>query len=322
MLLRKVVFPPFNDTGTRNYHRENLSWTLKIEKLPSSFRIIDRSYNRELSPGYHLSFTVSLTGFAYCLFDLQQKRFTGLEEVFFRKLPNYQLLSEHLKSFVSDSEVLNSGFKKVSFGIYNDTATLVPSALYDDSGKKEILQLNYPGDHFQAAGDFLQNLDVYNVFHLPEILQTTVKGIYGNAVISHFSSSLLESLFTENKNMTGLKIYLHFIRKNTYGSPLRFEIIVFSNGKLLFFNNFYFQEKEDIAYYLLFALEQLNINPGEATVTMIGNIQKSDEAVPLINNYVQEVSFGSLPGDYSFSPGFEEIPPHFYYALFCQPFFL
>jgi hypothetical protein len=291
---------------------------LKLEANPPAFRLIDKSFSADFSPGAHLSFIVSLSGFACCIFDLKKNRLTALEELFLPKQPNYETLCSKLRSFIGNSIAAGLKFKSVSAAVYNEAATLVPSALYEESGKKEFLRLNFTGDHGSVAADFIQDMELYNIYDLPQPVAETFKEIYGKVKLAHFSSSLLESLFIENKFKSGLKIYLHFFQKHPYGAVSAFEIIIFKNGNLLLFNSFPFQEKEDIAYYLLFAMEQLHINPEKATITLLGNIQKTDEMVELIGNYVRSVEFGGRPGNPEISPVFDELPPHFYYALLSQ----
>lgn len=294
---------------------------MKLEILSHFFKLIDKSFKEELSSTYHLSFILSLSGFAFCILDLKQNRLIFLEEHVFQKQPNNELLCNQVKSFISQSPILNAKFKSVSVGIYNEIVTLVPSALFDERKKKEFLQFNFSGDSFSAANDFLQEIDSHTIYDAPEIITKTFKELYNKAGIIHFSSSLIESLAIENKYKTDLNFYLHFFQKNPYGAVSRFEIIIFRAGKMLFFNSFQFQEKEDIAYYVLFVLEQLNLNPETTSVTILGNIQKTDEAVELLNNYVKAVEFGNHPGNFEYSSDFDELPSHFYYALLSQYLF-
>lgn len=243
----------------------------------------------------------------------------ALEEMIFPRLPDYESTCRRLKSFLLQSPACNAKFKSASAGIYNETATLIPSALFDESKKKEFLQFNFSAELAGTAGsDFLQDMELFNVYDAPGIVAKTFKEIYGKVKVAHFSSSLLESLFIENKFKSGLKVYLHFFQKSPYGTVSRFEIIILKDGKLLLFNSFHFQEKEDIVYYLLFALEQLNINPEIAEITLLGNIHKTDEAAVLLSNYVRSVEFGGRPGNFGASPVFDELPSHFYYALLSQ----
>jgi len=40
-----------------------------------------------------------------------------------------------------------------------------------------------------------------------------------------------------------------------------FEIVVIANNKLILYNSFKYQTKEDYIYYILFTAEQLELNP-------------------------------------------------------------
>ncbi len=254
----------------------------------------------------------------YSVLDVRQNSLIALEEFYFEKENNYESLCNSIKSFISSSEILKTNYKKVTVGIYNNNSTLVPSALFDENKKNDFLKFNFSKENIFSANDFLQELDAYNIYESSETLLKTFNEIYSRVKFFHFSSALIERMMVENKFKNETNIYLHFFQKNKYGTPSHFEFIILKNGKLIFYNSFVFHQKEDIAYYLLFALEQLKINPANANITLLGNIQKTDEFVELIHNYVKSVSFGSRPENYNYATVFDELPSHFHYSLLSQ----
>ena len=54
----------------------------------------------------------------------------------------------------------------------------------------------------------------------------------------------------------------------------QFEIVVIANNKLLLYNSFTFETKEDFIYYILFAAEQLGLNPETFELVLAGSISK------------------------------------------------
>mgnify|MGYP000967435394 CR=1 FL=1 len=73
-------------------------------------------------------------------------------------------------------------------------------------------------------------------------------------------------------------------------SKNKFEIIVVQNQKLLLFNSFDFVTKEDFIYYLLFTTEQLNLNPENFKVQLLGVISEDSELFEIAYKYVRNVS--------------------------------
>ena len=95
---------------------------------------------------------------------------------------------------------------------------------------------------------------------------------FGAFEYKHFSSVLLENLLANEKNSEELKMYVHVANKH-------FEIIVIESGKLLLYNSFELQTKEDLIYYILFITEQLNLNPETFKLILLGTIQKNDDLI-------------------------------------------
>ena len=69
-----------------------------------------------------------------------------------------------------------------------------------------------------------------------------------------------------------------------------FEIIVIQNQKLLLFNSFYYNTPEDFIYYILFTAEQLNLNPENFPLELIGDIDAENDYFKIAYKYIRNVS--------------------------------
>jgi hypothetical protein len=69
-----------------------------------------------------------------------------------------------------------------------------------------------------------------------------------------------------------------------------FEIVVVQNQHLLLFNSFEYRTPEDFVYYLLFAAEQLNLNPEHFKLELLGEISEDDEFYKMAYTYIRNVS--------------------------------
>ena len=70
-----------------------------------------------------------------------------------------------------------------------------------------------------------------------------------------------------------------------------FEIVVLQNQKLLFFNSFDYKTPEDFLYYLLFTAEQLNMNPENFQLELLGTITQEDDFYQLAYKYIRNIDF-------------------------------
>ena len=88
---------------------------------------------------------------------------------------------------------------------------------------------------------------------------------------------------TLEKNSKSAKIYANI-------ESSHFEIIYVVNNHLKFYNRFDYQTKEDFIYYLLFTVEQLQLNPEEILVLLMGSVNKSNELYQIAYKYIRHVS--------------------------------
>ena len=71
----------------------------------------------------------------------------------------------------------------------------------------------------------------------------------------------------------------------------QFSIVVLEDKKLLFSNSFSFETKEDFIYYILFAAEQLELNPNEFPLFFTGNILKDSDLYTITYQYIRHINF-------------------------------
>jgi hypothetical protein len=89
-------------------------------------------------------------------------------------------------------------------------------------------------------------------------------------------------------------------------------------NKLELHNSFTIDTKEDLLYYLLFALEQMGMSVEKIELILLDDILKSDEKYNLLYQYVRNISFGNRPENLNFSKELESIKSHQYFCLFSQ----
>ncbi|WP_296386943.1 DUF3822 family protein, partial [Winogradskyella sp.] len=76
------------------------------------------------------------------------------------------------------------------------------------------------------------------------------------------------------------------------------ELLVVDKSKLLLFNVFEYNSKEDFIYYVLFVFEQLKLDVETTPVNLSGNIDKDDEIYNTLYTYVRHIDF--MPTDHNF----------------------
>ena len=85
------------------------------------------------------------------------------------------------------------------------------------------------------------------------------------------------------------------------------------NDKLLFFNNFRFNTKDDFAYFMLFAMEQYGFTGQDTPVCFSGLILASSDIINLCGRYIRDIRFVEKPEELKVSEPLKGIPYQYYH---------
>ena len=99
------------------------------------------------------------------------------------------------------------------------------------------------------------------------------------------------------------------------------EVIVKQEQKLVLVNQFTITTNEDILYYVLFIIEQYQLNPLTANLTIVGNVDSTSELVTSLKKYIKNVRL-ALGNKTIIWASINGMPQHFNYTLlnrlFCE----
>lgn len=227
---------------------------------------------------------VSLSGFSFAVTDTLSSKVLTVKEVTFSKYDNPNNIEECYKTAFSEFLELSENYDETIVLHNNNLSAFVPQPLFDESQLRHYLQYNvkvFESDFF--AFDTLENYQINNVYVPYVNINNVLLDVFSDFDYKHCSSILVEKLLDLSKNDDDKQMFVHFEEKS-------FEIIVVQNRKLLFYNSFEFSTKEDFAYYLLFTVEQLGMNPEFFTLKMFGNIGEEGELFQIAYTYVRNVS--------------------------------
>jgi len=279
----------------------------KVHLLESTF---DKALIKEASSKYRLSIQLSLDGFSFCVFDTARNKYSGIETHLFHEVTTPLVLNNILNELIPKNEWLKQKYNETRIIIESPKSTLIPLPLFISEHSVDYLRFNHYLDFGdKILYDRLPNLGAANIFAIPEIIIQTCQRFFPDARLHHFASSLLENLLILNKNQDEDPVIFASVRKSW------FDLLVLKGRNLLFFNSFKYKAKEDFVYFLIYVMDQLNLNPEKTELTLLGEITKISSLFELTFKYVRNVSFIKRTQDYEYSYVFDEIPEHFYFNL-------
>lgn len=233
-----------------------------------------------------LSIQLSLSGLSFCILNKDSNTIIEVKEFRFEKSLNPLEVLDELKALFTNETILNNSFTNVTIIHDNDLSTLVPKALFNKNHLADYLKFNSKilKSDFIAYDSILENSSV-NVY-VPYInINNYIYDKFGSFIFKHVSSVLIESILRIEKGSTLPKVYVHV-------SFNQFEIIIIKEGKLVLYNTFAYNSKEDFIYYILFTAEQLNLDPESLNLVFIGDITENDELYNIAYKYIRNISFG------------------------------
>ena len=239
--------------------------------------ITDKKYKK-------LSLQVSLTGLSFCVFDTLNRKVLSVNEVQFDTFHKATKIEELFADAFNNNPELKDSYDEILVIHNNNLSTFVPEPLFDENFLGSYLQYNtkvFDTDFF--AFDEIPNYQM-NAVYIPYVnINNFFIDQFGSFDYKHASSILVNKLLDASKNNDDKKMIVNF-------NPGHFEIVVVQNQKLLLFNSFDYQTPEDFLYYILFTAEQLNMNPENFKLELLGTIAEEDDFYKLAFKYIRNIS--------------------------------
>jgi hypothetical protein len=153
------------------------------------------------------------------------------------------------------------------------------------------------------------HLGIVNVYYSKTSLLDNISVNSPSPEFFHLTTGLIESIWGNYKNrIRNDHIFVH-LRENN------FDLLVFDRKQLRYCNSFLIKAPEDLVYYLVFVMEQLDLNPEESEVTLIGAIDRGSPGYGLLSKYIRNLDFSPRNDSYSYSYVFDDLPGHYYFPL-------
>lgn len=211
-----------------------------------------------------LSILIDQDGFCFYLHHTIPEESFGkkkieVDDIFSLKALN--LLKQRLK------DILNTyNFKNVKVAFANAYYAFVPEDYYLDDAKADYLKYNvelFEGDHISS--DHIKNINAFQVYIPLMNYHNTILELVEEFEYQHFTNYLIQECLPKNFENT------NFI--NVYVRQKSIDIIAFEGMKFKLCNTFQYDTDYDLAYYVLFAVEELNFD--QTTLQM--NVYHSSE---------------------------------------------
>nr|WP_297911947.1 DUF3822 family protein [uncultured Allomuricauda sp.] len=238
-----------------------------------------------------LSIQVGLNGLSFCTLDTISQKILVYEHIAFKTASTPYLVLKELKTAVNTHNLSSIQFSEVLVIHKNSFFSIVPKTLFNEEELPNYLKFNAKMmANDQVSHDELDNHELVNVYIPFTNINNYIFDLFGEFTYTHSGSVLIGTLL-DNNTSSGTFCYVQIAEKD-------FEIVIISEKKLLLYNYFEYKTKEDFLYYLLFTLEQLNLDTETIELRLFGLVEEDDVLYQLCHTYVKNVSVFVPPNSF------------------------
>ncbi len=257
-----------------------------------------------------LSLFICQNSFMFAVSSNNFKNFIQVGHVTINNTPgSSQGFGEKIIFLLNNYQLAQKKFEKVIVSILNKDFTIVPEAYSNSNDLKEFLSFSSGiTDVKNPVTHSIKNVKFCYAFE-QELTQVLEK-IFSHAIIKH-AGAINNELFFSNHSLVNANLFL------TVNDGL-IEIAAKEKNDLLFYNVFNYENNEDILYYLLFMMEQFNLNPLQIKVLISGQLATDDSLILSIKKYIKQVNFVVHNPDIKLEDELQTLPKHYYFTLLNQ----
>ena len=281
-----------------------------LNPIKPDISLADDLLNKDRTENYKLSIRLSPDGFSFCTLDDHQNKYLSLESYSFKPPQSTEAYISLLYDIIESTSFLKQRFKSVHLLYENNHFTLIPDPLFNPEKKELYLHFNHESDPSgELAYDKLFNLDAFNIYTIPTSVNQWIIQVFPDAIVAHSISVLVEGILLNFKNTNLEKTVFIQLRHTS------FDVLYIKNNKAIFINSFNYRTNEHFVYFLMYVLEQLQLNPEYITLQLLGEISERSALYILISKYVKYCMFIGRNESFFYSHVFNQLPSHTFYNL-------
>ncbi|WP_299391458.1 DUF3822 family protein [uncultured Gelidibacter sp.] len=241
-----------------------------------------------------LSIQISLSGLSFCILNSADTKVDYLKRIDFKNKLTPEAVLDHLKKAIAEESLLREHFDSVLVIFQNDLSNLVPAEYFNEEHSADYLKFSSKiiKTDFISHDTIAANNSV-NVFVPYVNINNYVFDVYGEFEYKHASTILMEHALKEEQGAEDDKMYINV-------APFHYEMVVVKKGQLQLYNTFEYDTKEDFIYFILFAIEQLQLDPETLIVKLTGIIEKDDALFNMLYTYIRFVEFDKPSQSFTF----------------------
>ncbi|PBQ34484.1 hypothetical protein CNR22_22780 [Sphingobacteriaceae bacterium] len=280
--------------------------------MTSEAYITKHYYSEKPANGEVLSLSILIgpASFVYAISTQNFKNVIELCHVEITHLANTTFdLTDKISFLVNNYLLHQKKFERVNVSFLNTDFTMLPEAFSQVEDIKPIL-------HFATGVELVKRSLKHSVkninfcFTVESDLLNYFEKTFPNASLRH-QGAVSMSLFFSQHSLKNANLYLNI------GDGF-IELAAKDKTEVLFYNVFAFENNEDILYYVLFMMEQFNLNPLHVRLSVAAERNANDSVIQSLKKYIRQVEFCVSDASVKLNGELASMPQHYYFTLLNQ----
>jgi len=277
--------------------------------------IADQTFDQQQTARYRLSVRIAADAISFCLADpdrntyIQLASFEIRDYIGVRRLEK-EIIEEMFEDVISLHPWLRGKFASVNILFEDCRFTLLPLPLFDPNNYRS----NYAFNFTNTSGEeilytSLPVSDAVLLYGVPAGLVDSLKKRFPIVRFYHSNFPLLTAFINKYRNTDNQGSVLANFRNGAM------DILILNDRKLQLLNSYNCKSDEDVLYFLVFAIEQIGLNPETIELHLSGMIERDSNLHILINKYVRNVRLLNRNDDFRYCYAFERVEGHKFFNL-------
>lgn len=275
-----------------------------------TFNVIEKEFQRGRTSAYQLSILIGVDSLVYSVYEGTTEQLLLLKSLSLPPNKNYAAeYASELDSAIGREDFLHPVYQKVRIAFHDVPVSLVPTRLYNEEEKATYIEglTSQPADG-EVYTDTIEPLRLRVVCKLNEAVTDVVKARFSNVRIFNAATPFLIGSHRSIPEGVEETAFACFREKS-------FQLALFRQGGLLFYNRFEYQAASDVLYFLLLAYEQHGLDPDHVPLFLSGHLLKDSEIYKILYRYVADVSFLPGPSYVRFGKSISSLDPNLLFPL-------
>lgn len=258
---------------------------------------------------YNLYITAGAAGLRVGVADVRRNKFVVLEDYAPQTATS---LAGQLQALAAHHDLVGqTGWNSVRLAVQNRHFTLLPAPLFRAGDEAAYLRLHHRVDpqHETTHSYAHPGRELVSIFAAEKALADWFRAVYPTGRLLHQTSALLEGLMHQSDAAAPRRLYLSI-------GHHELSIVVLKDKRPEFCNVFAFSSPEDLIYYTILVMQELQLNPDQDPVMVWGDLMHDSELFTILRKYIRHVKFGNRPFDIGYSYRLNELFEYRFFELY------